>query len=107
MPEAMPQVEAVEDELQGGPLGRAELRVVHAQHEDVPFRLRAVLGGVEDRPGRNLSAKSTPVGGWYENEPCMHTFVLKFHEFSIFTDVRKYLKMLNLEMLVKFTSNSG
>ena len=36
-------------------------------------------------PARSLSTESTPEGGWYQNEPCMHTFpVKKFncHEFS-------------------------
>ena len=27
----------------------------------------------KDVPGRNLSTESTPTGGWYQNEPCMHT----------------------------------
>ena len=32
-------------------------------------------------PERNVSAKSTPTGGCYQNEPCMHTFLSNVHEF--------------------------
>ena len=39
------------------------------------------------RRGLGESPKATPTGGWYQSEPCMHTFSVKFSR--IFTYIRK------------------
>ena len=41
----------------------------------------------DDLPERNLSAKSIPTGGWYQNETCMHTSSVKISR--VFTDLYK------------------
>ena len=64
-----------------------------AVHE--PFSARAGSAADLGAPFR-ASATSTPTSGWYQSEPCVHAFSLKFKIFTnqFFTNFRRSLNTL-------------